>query len=93
MEKAKTLINKSVYLEILILKLSKILMCEFSYDYIKPKYCEKAKLFYMDKDSFILYIKTDGIYKDIPKDVKTRFGTSNYQLDRPLHKEKKYKSN
>ena len=43
----------------------------------------------MDTDSFIVVIKTDDIYKDIAKDVGTRFDTSNYELDRPLPKEKK----
>ena len=38
----------------------------------------------MDTDSFIVYIKTDDIYKDIEKDVETRFDNSNYKLDRPL---------
>ena len=37
----------------------------------------------MDTDSFIVYIKTDDIYKDIAND-ETRFNTSNYELDRPL---------
>ena len=40
----------------------------------------------MDTDSFIVYIKTDDIYKDIAKDIETRFGTSNYEFDRPLTK-------
>ena len=57
--------NKSVYLGLSILELSKILMYEFWYDYVKPKYGEKAKLCYMDTDSFIVYIKTGGIYKNI----------------------------
>ena len=43
----------------------------------------------MDTDSFIVYIKTDHTYKDIAKDFETRFDTSNYQLDRPIPKEKK----
>ena len=38
----------------------------------------------MDTDSLIVYIKTDDIYKDITEDIETRFGTSNYELDRPL---------
>ena len=42
----------------------------------------------MDTDSFIVYIEIDDIYKDIAEDVKTRFDTSNYELDRPLPKEK-----
>ena len=42
----------------------------------------------MDTDSFIAYIKTDYIYKDILEDVETRFGTWNYDLDRSLPKGK-----
>ena len=61
--------------------------------YKKPLYDEKAKLGYIDTDSFIVFIKTDDINKDITKDVETRFNTSNYELDRPLPKGKKLKSN
>ena len=53
--------NKPIYLQHSILALSKILMYEFWYDYVKPKYDEKAKLYYMDTDSFIVDIKTDNI--------------------------------
>ena len=53
---------------------------------IRPKYDEKSKLCYMDKDSFIAHVKTDNIYKDIEVDVETIFDTSNYELDRPLPK-------
>ena len=91
METTKILMNKSVYLGHSILQLSKILMYEFWYDNVKPKYGETAKLFYIDTDSFIVYIKTDDIYKDIPEDVKTRFDTSNCELDRPLPKGKNTK--
>ena len=42
----------------------------------------------MDTISFIVYMKTDDIYKDIAKDVETRFDTSDYELDRPFPKEK-----
>ena len=38
----------------------------------------------MDTDSFIVHVKTDGIYKDIAEDVETRFDTSNFEIDRPL---------
>ena len=55
--------NKPVYWGLSILELSKIIMYEFCYDYVKPKYGKKAKLCYMDIDSFIVYIKTDDIYK------------------------------
>ena len=50
---------------------------ELWYDYIKPKYGEKAKLCDMDTDSYIVYIRTDDISKDIVEDVETRFETSN----------------
>ena len=66
-------------------------MYEFWYDFAKRKYNEKVKLCYMDTDSFIVYIKTDDIYKDIAEDVETRFDTSNYELDRPLPKGKNKK--
>ena len=71
--------NKLVFLGLSVLELSKILMCELWYDYLKPKYGEKANLFYMDTDSFIVNIKTDDIYKHIGEDVKTRFDTSDYE--------------
>ena len=67
--------NKSVYLELLILELSKTLMYEFCYNYVKPKCGEKVKLCYMDTDSFFVSIKTDDIYKDIAENVETRFHT------------------
>ena len=75
MKKTEILINKPVCLELSILELSKILMYEFWYDYVKPKYGEKAKLCYMDTDSFIVYIKTDDIYKDIAVNVETKLET------------------
>ena len=64
-----------------MLELSKILIYEFWYDYIKPKYGEKAKLWFMETESFIIYIKADDIYRGIAEDVETRFDTSNYGLE------------
>ena len=87
-EKEKNM-NKSVCLGLSILEICNILMWEFWYDFVKPKYGEKAKLYDMDTDSYIVYIKTEDIYPDIEKDVETRFDTSNYGLDRPLSKGKK----
>ena len=69
----------------------KSVMYEFWYDYVKPKDGEEAKFCYMDTDSFIVYIKPEDIYTDITRDVKTRFNTSNYELDRPLPKIKNEK--
>ena len=66
-------------------------MHEFWYDYVKPKCGTKAKLCYIDTDSLIVYIKTSDIYKDIAEDFETRFGTSNYELDKSLPKGKNKK--
>ena len=82
MKKTEILMNKPVYLGLSILELSKILMYEFWYDYVKPKFGEKAKLCYMDTDSFIVHIKIDDIFRDITEDVRTRFDTSDFELGR-----------
>ena len=82
MKKTKVKMNKSIYLGLSILEISKTLMYEFWYDYMKPKY--NFKLCYMDMDSFIMNIKTNYFYKDITNDVENRFGTSNYEVNRPL---------
>ena len=81
--------NKHVYLGLSIIELSKLLMYDFWYDHVKPKYGKKQNYFYMDTGSFIVYIKTDDIYKDIAEDAETRFNAGNYELDKPLPKEKK----
>ena len=67
--------NKSVHLGLPVLELTKILMYEFWYDYVKPKFGEKAKLCDMDTDSFTVYIKTDNIYKDIAAGDEKIFDT------------------
>ena len=82
MKKTKVKMNKPVYLGLPILEISKILMNEFWYDYMKPKY--GVNLYYIDTDSFIMHIKTEDFYKDIADDVEKRFDTSNYEINRPL---------
>ena len=84
MKKAKVKMNKPIYLGLWILEISKILMYEFWYDYMKPKYNNDVKLCYMDTDSFVMHIKTNDFYKDISNDVDNRFDTSNYEVKRPL---------
>ena len=84
MNKIKVKFNKPIYLGLSILEISKILMYEFWYDYMKPKYNDSVKLCYMDTDSFIMNIKTEDFYKDISNDVEKRFDTSNFEVDRPL---------
>ena len=84
MNKTKVKMNKPIYLGLSILDISKILMYEFWYDYMKPKYGNKVRSCYMDTDSFIMSIKTNDFYKDIANHVEKRFDISNYELNRPL---------
>ena len=76
--------NKPIYLGLSILDISKILMYEFWYDFMKPKYDNNVKLCYMDTDSFIINMKTEDFYKDIARNVENRFDNSNYEVNRPL---------
>ena len=62
--------NKPIYLGQAILDIIKTLMYEFWYDYIQPRYGDKARLCYMDTDSFVMCIKTEDFYKDIAGDVE-----------------------
>ena len=89
MNKTRVKMNKPIYLGLSILYISKILMFEFWYDYMKPKYGNDVKLCYMDTDSFLMNIKTENFYKDIANDVEKRLDTSNYEVDRPLPTRKK----
>ena len=70
MKKTKVKMNKPVYLDMSILDISKTLMYEFWYDYIKPKYEDRAKLCYVDTDSFIIHIKIEDFYENIADDVE-----------------------
>ena len=91
MKKVKVKMNKPIYLGLSILEISKIIIYEFWYDYMKKKYGYMVKLCYMDTDSLIMNIKTKDFYKDIAQDVEERFDTSNYDVDRPLPKGKNEK--
>ena len=86
MGKRDNSMNKPVYLPQAILNISKMLMCEFHYDYMRPKYGSKAKLCYMDTVSFGYEIETEDFYRDIENNVEKSFGTSGYSKvdNRPL---------
>ena len=83
MKKTSLTMNKPVYLGMSILDLSKTVMYDFHYRYIKPKYGNRAKLLFTDTDSFLYEIQTEDFYKDISGDVKDRFDTSDYPEGHP----------
>ena len=72
MKKTKVKMNKPVYLRMPILDISKTLMYTFWYDYIRPKYEYRARLCYMDTNSFIIHIITEDFFGDIVDDVTKR---------------------
>ena len=85
--------NKPIYLGQAILDISKTLMYEFWYDYLKPKYGDNVKLCYTDTDSFVIHVKTEDFYEDIGDDVDQWFDTSKYDKNDnrqlPIGKNKK----
>ena len=83
MKKTSLVMNKPVYLGACILDLSKTIMYDFHYNYIKPKYGDKAKLLFTDTDSLAYEIETEDFYKDISGDVLSRFDTSDYPDNHP----------
>ena len=83
MKKTSLTMNKPVYLGACILDLSKTIMYDFHYNYIKAKYGDKAKLLFTDTDSFMYEIETEDFYKDISGDVKDWFDTSDYPENHP----------
>ena len=93
MRKTEVLMDKPIAVGQAILDISKTLMYEFWYDYLKPKYQDNIKLRYMDTDSFIQQIHADDYFKDISNDVIEWFDTSNFDKNdiRPLKIEVKKK--
>ena len=84
MKKTELKFDKPVYLGMSILDLSKMLMYDFHYKYIKRKYEGKAKLLFTNTDSLMYEIEKKDFYKDISADVKDKFDTSNYPPDHQM---------
>ena len=83
MKKTELFFNKPVYLVMSILDLSKTLMYEFHYKYIKKKFGSKANLLFIDTDSLCYEIETEDFFKDISADVQEKFDTSNFSPNHP----------
>ena len=83
--------NKPVFLGQAILDISKTVMYEFWYDYIKLKYRDKARLCYTDTDSLVIYVETEDFYKDIAGDVEKWFDSSMMKMMRDLYLQEKMK--
>ena len=81
MKKTKVKMSKLIYLGMSILDISRTLKYEFWYDYIKPKYQDRANLCYMDTGSFVILVKTEDSYEDIADVIEKWFDTSNYSKD------------
>ena len=86
MKMTRIKINKRLYLGASILDISKTLMYEFWYNYLKPKYGDRVKLCYTDTDSFIIHIKTEDFFEDISNNVEKWLDTSDFDKNdkRPL---------
>jgi len=83
MKKTEIVFNKPVYLGMSTLDLSKTLMYDFHYQYIKKKYGSKANMLFTDTDSLCYEIETGDFFKDISADAQEKFDTSNFSRNNP----------
>ena len=83
MKKTEVYFNKPIFVGQAILDISKTLMFDFHYNYIRKKYGDKAELLFTDTDSMMYLIQTDDFYKDINKDIKKKIDTSDYPENHP----------
>ena len=83
LKRTKLTFNKPVYCGMAILDISKLLMYNFHFNYILPKYGKNQKLLFTDTDSLCYEIETEDLYKDISGDVDVKFDTSNFPKDHP----------
>ena len=84
MKKTRVKMTKPLYLGMSMLDISKILMYEFWYDCINPKYGDRAELCYTDTGSFIIFIKSEDFFEDVFNDVEKRFDMSMIKMIKDL---------
>ena len=90
MHKDHILMNRPVYTGATVLDLSKILLYDFYYNHLEPKYGSNCQFLYTDTDSLLLEIKTEDVYKDMGEDLDL-YNTSDFPKDHPLHSQKNKK--
>ena len=83
MKKTEVYFNKPIYVGQAIVDLSKTLMFDFHYNYIREKLGDRAELLFTDTDSLMHLIQKEDFYQDINKDIKRKFDTSDYQEKHP----------
>ena len=83
MKKTEVYFNKPIFVGQAILDISKTLMFDFHYNYIRKKHGDKADLLFTDTDSLMYFIQTQDVYKDFSKDVRRKFDTSDYPENHP----------
>ena len=84
-------LNKPISVGFSILEISKLVMYEFYYDYLKPKYSDRCKLLFTDTDSFCCHIQTEDLYKDMSQNLDL-FDTSNFETTHPLYTTKNHRA-
>lgn len=83
-KKVKLLLNKPVYIGQTILDLSKLVIYDFHYNFMKNLYEDNIKLLFTDTDCLMYEIETPNLNEDIVK-YNSMFDLSNYPVDHPLH--------
>ena len=82
MRKTRVVMNKPIYAGMTTLDLSKLLMFNFHYGYVKKKW-NKVSVLYTDTDSLVLEIETEDFFADISADVKEWFDTNDFPANHP----------